>query len=158
MLYRHCRKALNRNKEAVAETIENNIRGLSSMKCPLIRSIMRTCLQLLDELIKERKEEARSYEEYLAKIVEFTKKIKNPAKTTYPKTLNSNAKRALYDNLNQNEELAIALDAEICHTKKDGWRGNKIKEREVKNAIRKHITDDAEVERVFELVKNQSEY
>lgn len=114
---------------------------------------------LLDELIKERKEEARSYEEYLAMIVELTKKVKNPARSeAYPITLNSMAKRALYDNLDQDEELTMALDAEICHTKKDGWKGNIIKEREVKYAIKKHIKDDAETERIFELVKNQVEY
>ncbi len=68
----------------------------------------------------------------------------------YPKTLNSRAKRALYDNLDQDEKLPMALDTEICHTKKDGWKGNIIKEREVKYAIKKHIKDDAEAERVFE--------
>ena len=85
--------------------------------------------------------------------------LKNPAKSaTYPTSLNSNAKRALYDNLSQDEELTIALDAEIYHIKKDGWRGNIIKEREVKYAIRKHVDDDTEVDRIFELVKNQNEY
>jgi type I restriction enzyme R subunit len=153
-------KSITRNKAAVAETIENNIRRLIIDETPTNPKYYENMSTLLDELIKERKEEVRSYEEYLAKIVEFTKNIKNPAKTTYPVRLNSNAKRALFDNLNKNEDLAIALDAEICLTKKDGWRGNKIKEREVKNAIRIHIPadDDAEVERVFELVKNQSEY
>lgn len=151
-------KSINRNKGAVAETIENNIRRLIIDEMPTNPKYYENMSTLLDELIKERKEEAKSYEEYLAKIVEFTKQIMNPAKTTYPNRLNSNAKRALFDNLNKNEDLAIALDAEICLTKKDGWRGNKIKEREVKNAIRIHVSDDAEVERVFELVKNQSEY
>lgn len=85
--------------------------------------------------------------------------MENPAKSSsYPKSLNSNAKRALFDNLNNDEKLTISLDYEICHTKKDGWRGNKIKEREVKYAIRKHIQNDEKVERIFELVKNQSEY
>ncbi|KCZ72790.1 type I site-specific deoxyribonuclease, HsdR family [Candidatus Methanoperedens nitroreducens] len=152
-------EGINRNKEAVAETIENNMRKLIIDEMPTNPKYYEKMSALLDELIKERKEEARSYEEYLARIIELSKKAKNPASSaTYPKTLNSNAKRALYDNLCQDEELTMALDAEICHTKKDGWRGNIIKEREVKYAIRKHVKDDAEVERVFELVKNQSEY
>jgi len=152
-------KGITRNKEAVAETIENNIRRLIIDEMPTNPKYYENMSTLLDELIKERKEEAKSYKEYLARIVELTKQVKNPAQsTTYPTSLNSNAKRALYDNLSQDEVLTTALDAEICHTKKDGWRGNIIKEREVKYAIRKHIDDDAEVERVFELVKNQSEY
>ncbi|MDD5473648.1 MAG: type I restriction endonuclease subunit R [Candidatus Methanoperedens sp.] len=150
---------IKRNKEAVAETIENNIRKLIIDEMPTNPKYYEKMSTLLDELIKERKEEARSYEEYLARIVELTKKVNNPAtSSTYPVTLNSSAKRALYDNLSHDAELTMALDAEICHTKKDGWRGNIIKEREVKYAIKKHIKDDAEAERVFELVKNQKEY
>lgn len=150
---------LTRNKEAVAETIENNMRRLIIDETPTNPKYYENMSTLLDELIKERKEEAKSYEEYLTKIVELCKKLENPAKSSsYPKSLNSNAKRALFDNLDHDDKLAIALDYEICHTKKDGWRGNKIKEREVKYAIRKNIQDDEEVERIFELVKNQSEY
>ena len=152
-------KGISRNKEAVAETIENNIRRLIIDEMPTNPKYYENMSTLLDELIKERKEEARNYKEYLARIVELSKKVKNPAQsTTYPKSLNSNAKRALYDNLGQDEDLTTALDAEIYHIKKDGWRGDLIKEREVKYAIGKHIDDDDEVDRVFELVKNQSEY
>jgi type I restriction enzyme R subunit len=152
-------KGIARNTEAVAETIENNIRRLIIDEMPTNPKYYENMSTLLDELIKERKEELRNYKKYLARIVELSKKVKNPAKSaTYPTSLNSNAKRALYDNLSQDEELTIALDAEIYHIKKDGWRGNIIKEREVKYAIRKHVDDDTEVDRIFELVKNQSEY
>ena len=97
---------------------------------------------LLDELIKERKLQALDYKKYLEKIVALTKRITKPeSSSSYPKTLNSKAKRALFDNLNRNEKLAIDLDAEILRTKKDDWRGNKIKEREVKNTVKKFIAD-----------------
>ena len=43
-------------------------------------------------------------------------------------------------------------------SKKDDWRGTVIKEREVKYAIKKHIKDSDELERIFEIVKNQPEY
>jgi type I restriction enzyme R subunit len=152
-------KGIRQNNEAVAETIENNIRRLIIDEMPTNPKYYENMSTLLDELIKERKEEARNYKKYLARIVELSKMVKNPAKSaTYPTSLNSNAKRALYDNLCQDEELTMALDAEIYHTKKDGGRGNIIKEREVKYAIRKHVDDDDEVDRVFELVKNQNEY
>ncbi|RCV62835.1 type I restriction enzyme, R subunit [Methanophagales archaeon] len=152
-------KGITRNKEAVAETIENNMRRLIIDQMPTNPKYYENMSTLLDELINERKEEAKSYKEYLAKIVELSKKVKKPADSAiYPKRLDSNAKRALYDNLSHDEELTIALDAEISHTKKDGWRGNLIKEREVKYAIRKHIDDDDEVDLIFGLVKNQRDY
>ena len=64
----------------------------------------------------------------------------------------------MYDNLDQNEDIATKIDYEIYHTKKDSWRGNKIKEREVKYAIGKYISDSDELDRIFDLVKNQKEY
>ena len=115
--------------------------------------------ELLDTLIQQRRAQALEYEQYLAKIVELTKQVQNPASgTAYPKSLDTRAKRALYDNLSSDEQLAIAIDYSIRTTKKDGWRGNRIKEREVRYTIRKLMPDQAEVDRVFDLVKNQSEY
>ena len=111
---------------------------------------------LLDELIKARKQEAINYKKYLEKIVELTRRITKPeSSSAYPKTLNSRAKRALFDNLNRNEKLAIDIDAAIIKTKKDDWRGNKIKEKEIRHVIKKLIADPTEVERVFDLVFNQ---
>ena len=47
----------------------------------------------------------------------------------------------------------------ILRTKKDEWRGNKIKEREVRNAIKKILGKDGEeLDKLFELVNKQSEY
>ena len=63
----------------------------------------------------------------------------------------------MYDNLGNDEPLALAVDQEIRSAKKDAWRGNKLKEREVMYAIRKYVLDNTEAERVFELVRNQSE-
>ncbi len=152
--------SIKKNKEAVAETIENNIRRLIIDEMPTNPLYFEKMSVLLDELIKERKQEAINYKKYLEKIVALTKKITKPeTSSAYPKTLNSKAKRALFDNLNRDEKLAIELDEEITRTKKDDWRGNKLKEREVRNAIKKVLGKDGEeLDRVFELVKNQNDY
>ena len=76
----------------------------------------------------------------------------------YPKLLNTRARRALYDNLGKDEQLAIALDAKIQQTKKDGWRGNRIKEREIRYAIYEVLQDVTLTNEILELVKNQDEY
>lgn len=147
------------NKEAAAETIENNVRRLITDEMATNPKYYENMSTLLDELIKERKEKVASYEEYLKKIVEVAKQAKNPnTSSRYPKTINTAAKRALYDNLNSNEYLAAALDNEIRITKPDGWRGNKIKERVIKNAIKVHIKEKGIIDKMFEIVKNQGEY
>lgn len=152
-------KGIKNDEEAVAETIENNVRRVIIDESPTNPKYYEKMSILLDELIRERKEEARSYEEYLVKIVELTKKAKNPSSSSiYPSSIDSGAKRALYDNLNHDEALALSLDHKIRTTKKDGWRGMKIKEKEVFYAIQKHIKDDEVAQRIFEIVKNQGEY
>jgi type I restriction enzyme R subunit len=152
-------KDIRESKEAVAETIENNVRKLIIDEMPINPKYYETMSDLLDALIEQRKQQAIDYENYLAEIVALTKKAMNPAAgATYPTAMNTAAKRALYDNLGKDEALTIALDAEIRKTKKDDWRGNKFKEREVRNAIRMHITDPDQVDLIFDLVRNQHEY
>ncbi len=75
--------------------------------------------------------------------------------------MNSKARRALYDNLGQNETLASRIDHIVRTTKKADWRGHTVKEREVRNAIREELatyTTDADPTTIFDLIKNQPEY
>ena len=116
-------------------------------------------LQLLDELIKQRRQQAIEYEEYLQEIVRLCQQVTHPEGIgDYPPSLDTIAKRALYDNLGRDENLAIALDNVIRRTKKDNWRGSKIKQREVKNAIKKFLPHVGELNKIFEIVKEQKEY
>jgi type I restriction enzyme R subunit len=152
-------KGIRESKEAVAETIENNVRKLIIDETPINPKYYEMMSELLDALIEQRKQQAIDYEKYLAEIVALTKKAKDPAAgATYPTAISTAAKRALYDNLGKDENLVTAIDAEIRKTKKDDWRGNKFKEREVRNAIRTHLADPAMVDLIFDLVRNQHEY
>ncbi|MBW4448900.1 MAG: HsdR family type I site-specific deoxyribonuclease [Spirirestis rafaelensis WJT71-NPBG6] len=152
-------KSIKQNPTAVAETIENNLRKLIIDQQPTNPKYFENMSTLLDELIQVRKAKAQDYKAYLQKIVELSKQVAQPSSSSqYPQSLNSAAKRALYDNLNQNEALSLAIDDTIRQTKKDGWRGNKIKKREVKNAIKQYLTSPEDLERIFEIVKSQSEY
>lgn len=144
---------------AVAETIENNLRRVIIDEQPVNPKYYERMSELLDTLIHERKAQALQYEKYLQKLVELTNRIANPSGgTTYPMLLNTAARRALFDNLGQNEDLALVLDHEILSTRQDDWRGNLIKERSIRYVIASHIENEAEAERIFELVKNQKEY
>ena len=157
-------KSMRRNKEAAAETIENNVRRLIIEEKPTNPKYYERMSVLLDDLIRERRQSAIDYENYLKKIVELVKIIKDAESTaSYPENIDTNAKRALYDNLDNDEALASAIDDNIMHSKQDGWRGSRIKERQVriaiKNALEKfEIEDESELDRIFKLVKNQDEY
>ena len=152
------------NPDAMAEAIENNLRKVIIEESPANPMYYEKMSVLLDELIKLRKEATLEYEKYLNEIIALSAKVKKPNTTTdYPSSINTNAKRALFDNLGRNEAMAVELDNKILTTKKDGWRDNIQKSKAVRNAITEvlksyNVTDDAEIHRIFDLVKNQREY
>lgn len=157
-------ESIRTNKEAMAETIENNLRRVIKEESPTNPRYYEKMSVLLDELIKFRKLETKWYEEYLQKIIELTKNIKKPQTAVdYPPSINSSAKRALFYNLDENELLANELDDCILAGKRDDWRGNIIKERELKIAVIKvlrkyNIDEKTEIQRIMDLIKNQREY
>ena len=135
--------------------------------------------KLLDALIKQRREGAIAYAEYLQKIAELTKQAKNgPSGSAYPQSLTTKGKRSLYDNLGKDEALALAVDEAVLVQRQDGWRGHAVKIKRVRNAIKAALvdaamtsvvreepiaegtveTEDERADRVLELIKKQDEY
>ena len=146
------------SKEAVAETIENNVR-VKIIKDHLIDpAYFDEMSKLLSEIIRERKANAVSYEEYLKKIAELAKRVKNLTHDDLPAGIKTNAQRALYNNLGKNEELAILVDAAVYSSRCADWRGNIPSENLIKQAIYKELKDKSEVERIFQIIKQQNEY
>ena len=146
------------NEEAVAETIANNVRQKIIKEHLIDPAFFEEMSKLLDNIIRERRANAISYEEYLLKIAELAKTIHDGKSESTPKSLNTPAKRALYNNLGENEELALALHETIINNKPDDWRGNTARERTIKGKLYELLNDINEVERIFAIVKQQSEY
>jgi len=150
---------IQKDKEAMAETIENNIRKVIIEERPGNPKYYEKMSELLQELIRKRKEQAADYEQYLQELVALAKKVKRTeGQDKYPEKVKSEGQKALYDNLDSNYELALTIDETVKYTAKDGWRENKIKERQIKNALNKHIPDYMDINVVMDLIKNQHEY
>lgn len=150
-----------KNKEAAAETIENNVRRKIIEKTETNPKYFEKMSQLLKELVEQRKRAAISYEEYLKHIVELTKKVhRQENDTNYPEDIRkSKALMALYDNLERNEELALKLHKKILSEKQDGWRGDPIKSRRIRGIIYSCVGDDEErIEKIFKIAEKQGEY
>jgi type I restriction enzyme R subunit len=150
---------IRKNQKSAAETIENNVRRLIIDEQPINPKYYEKMSELLDALILQRKQEAISYEEYLRQIVELTRKAKNPATGgSYPKSVDTPAKQALYDNLGNNESLAAAIHIAVHESRQDEWRCNKIKVKKVRSAIEGVLKDEQHTDTILELVKKQNEY
>jgi type I restriction enzyme R subunit len=151
-------EGLKASKEAVAETIENNVRSKIIKEHLNDPAYYEKMSALLDEIIAARKAKAIEYEEYLKQIAELAKKVESGQAEETPETLDTSGRRALFNNLNQNEGLAIRIDEMVKQVRPDGWRGIQAREQVIKKAIYDVLQDEAEVERVFLIIKQQKEY
>jgi type I restriction enzyme R subunit len=155
-------ESIRKDREAVAETIANNVRCVITDERATNPQYFDRMSELLRELVERRKAETIDYAEYLKEIAALARQVARTDETLeYPASINTRAKQALYDNLDQHEAHAIAVDTAVCNTKKDGWRDNKLKTRQVRGEIRKVLPDDwedARIEAILNVIKNQSEY
>jgi type I restriction enzyme R subunit len=95
----------------------------------------------------------------LRKIKELAEKITSPEKSgSYPSTLDSSAKRALYDTLDQDTVLALAVDSIIHQYKLDGWKSSPLKERKLNIAINSILENQERTDELMKVVKAQTEY
>lgn len=148
-----------KRQEAVAETIENNVRKVIIEESQTNPKYYEKMSKLLDEIIKLRKEETLEYQEYLEKIKELARKaVETSFGSSYPTSINTRSKQALYDNLDSDEALAIALDRIIIENKLDGWRDGGIKEKKLMLAVNSVVGDADKTIALMEIIKAQGEY
>ena len=147
-------------KEAVAETIENNIGKEIVERRQSNPAYYEKMSELLGELVAKRKKDVLNYEEYLQEIVALATKVAKPESgEAYPENVrNSAARRAFYDYLNHDADTAVALDKGILSVKQADFRGNKIKERKIWREIKAIVKDDRKTEELMQIVIAQAEY
>ena len=131
-------KGIRKSEDAVAETIENNVRKLIINESPVNPEYYEKMSKLLDALIEQRRQGVVSYKEYLDKIAALTKEATTPSGKVndYPAPIDTPARKALFDNLWQDEKLALQVDQAILGSLQDGWRDNGMKTKRVRQAIR----------------------
>lgn len=153
-------EGIRNDPEAVAETIANNVRRVIIDERAMNPKYYDKMSELLDAIIEQRRQKAIEYEEYLAKLLEAAKRLgTRESDIRYPDWADNGAKRALVDFFYPDEQRAIEVDTIVRHTKPDAWVGSPMKERLVKNAIKRSLPADFDhIDELFELVKVRREY
>ncbi len=162
-------------RNAVAEGIINNIR----------RTIIRDQLtdprfyeelsKLLDDLIKQKRDDTESYEAFLKEAEELANKMaRKSASGTYPSVLNGHPRAVvLFNNLasipassfqcpedvDVKAALALEIDRAMREKAPAGWKGDDTREKQVLNALFPLLKRDRKATlAVFEIIKNQPGY
>lgn len=163
---------------AIAETIERNVRSTIIKEHDIDPAYFEKMGRLLDELIRLRREKAISYEEYLRRIEELAKQTNAGRSDDTPTAMDTSGKRALYNNLGENESLVLKVDEAVKTNSPADWRGHTVRENMVKRSIydallalrEEENTEDLvkeppsdygimeKVEKVFSIIKEHPEY
>lgn len=146
------------NKDAIAETIENNVRSKIIKEHLNDPAYYERISALLDEIIRARRAKALDYEAYLKRIADLAAQVARGSAASTPSSLDTPGKRALYNNLGEDEDLALRVDHAVKDNRPDDWRGVEPKERVIKASLYDVLGDETEVERVFLIIKAQREY
>jgi len=131
--------------------------------------------KLLDDLIKQSREDAAAYEEFLRKAEVLVKQLaaKHPV-DGMPAVLHGRCEAVvLYNNLDtiaattfhyptsdeDKASLAIRLDQTVRENAPAGWKGDQAREAQVLNALFPILDRDREAtQAIFEIIKNQPGY
>ena len=168
---------LRTSPESVAETIENNVRRVIIDESPVNPKYYERMSALLDALIAQRREQAIDYAEFLQQASALARQVQSPSSgAAYPRAIDTPGKQALFDNLGQDQPLALSVHHAVVTHREDDWRtvNSKMKTRKLRTAIKQALGApgvliaaegsgaqedlDARVDRLLELVRNQPEY
>jgi len=147
------------NQGAIAETIANNVRSKIIKDHLNDPAFYATMSRLLDEIIADLRARRIEYVEYLRRIADLARRVQSGQSDDTPAELDTPGRRALYNNLSQNEALAISIDETVKQVRPDDWRGHQARENQIKAALLPLLNGVvAEVERIFLIIKQQREY
>lgn len=142
---------------ASAETVEANLREVIRKDSPFNPAYYGKLSIILQELIDKRKKEMLDYEEYMKELIELVKKARGKSANSYPESIKTPGMRALYDNLGQNEYLAIRAHAVIKENALVGFRDNRLKQRKLIKALAKLLGDEIAL-KIYDIIKLHDEY
>ncbi|SER44233.1 MULTISPECIES: type I restriction endonuclease subunit R [Pseudomonas] len=162
------------SKNAIAEGIINNVRKTiirDQLTDPQFYKKMST---LLEDLIKQSRNDAAAYEEFLRKAEALVRQIAQNGSRSSPEALVGHPEAVvLFNNLDsiattsfecphdedEKVRLALKIDEAIRHNAPASWRGDDAREKQVLNALFPLLGRDREATvAIFEIIKNQQGY
>jgi len=162
------------SKNAIAEGIINNVRKTIIRDQLTDPKFYDEISKLLEDLIKQKRDDTAAYEKFLQKAEELVKKMAAKNMGSHPHVLNGHpAAIALFNNLasiatttfacpadeDGKATLAIELDQAMREQAPAGWKGDDTREKQVLNALFPIMSRDRlATQAIFEIIKNQPGY
>jgi type I restriction enzyme R subunit len=162
------------SKNAIAEGIINNVRKTIIRDQLTDPKFYDEMSKLLDDLIKQSRDDAAAYEEFLKRAEELVTRMGHKSTGGHPVVLNGHPLAiVLFNNLgsisatnflcppDEDAKASLALDLEQVMREKApaGYRGDPTREAQVLNALFPIMSRDREAtQAIFDIIKNQRGY
>ncbi|WP_421368127.1 type I restriction endonuclease subunit R [Agrobacterium tumefaciens] len=163
------------SKNAVAEGIINNIRKTIIRDQLTDPRFFDEMSRLLDNLIRQSRQDAESYEDFLRDAETMIRRMASRSPSSgLPSSLHGNREAGIiFNNLAtlpasgfvcpvdelEKVNLALEIDRTVREYAPAGWRGDAVREREVKNVLFPLFNRDREATlAMFEIIKSQQGY
>lgn len=163
------------SKRSISEAIVNNVRKVIVRDRLTDPRFYEKLSGLLDDLIRENRESAISYEDFLTRAEELVKLLaaKEPTAGVPARLHGRRAATAIFNNLaslpaerfecpeddESKAELALQIDQVVRERAPAGWKGDQARESQVQNALFPLLNRDRDATAaLFQIVKHQQEY
>lgn len=164
----------NLSKDAIAESIINNVRKTIIREQLTDPRFYEGMSRLLEDLIKQSRDDAAAYEEFLRKAEALVRQMAQKGCGGSPVALDGHREATvLFNNLDsipsstfqcphdeaEKVQLALAIDTAMRGSAPASWRGDSAREAQVLNALFPLMGRDREATlAIFEIIKNQPGY
>lgn len=164
----------NLSKGAIAEGIINNVRKTIIREQLTDPKFYEGMSRLLEDLIKQSREDAAAYEEFLRKAEALVRQLGQKGPGNSPAALNGHREATvLFNNLDSiarttfqcpkdegaKVKLALDIDLAMRGSAPSSWRGDPAREAQVLNALFPLMgRDRVATSAIFEIIKNQQGY
>ena len=149
-----------KNVKSAAETVIRNISRHITVKKDLNPKYFEKISSILNELIRDMKQNSISNEELLKRLIDLTSKALHPEKDeAYPLSVRKReGLRAIYDFVEHDEELTLKIAKVVEEEGFDNWRGDSIKERRIQKVLYEIFDNVDKMRELFQIIKQNNEF
>lgn len=142
--------------KGIAETLEANARKVINQKRESNPEAYEKFSEQLNKLIAENKANNLDYKKLIKSIIELCKLMKD-GEDNYPTSITTPCQKALYDNLENNENTALKLYNEVKRNAEKGWDTNNLRKQTVICIVKKYCSEDKVTEIMNILLSHKDE-
>lgn len=142
---------------SVAETISANVRKYIVRKRDQNPEYYDKLSEKLNRLLEEYRQKTIEYKDMLTQLLSYIQDMRQ--RVGYPLSIDTPLKKALYDNLEKNETLALAIYETVENRHQPNWRELKARRKALKTAIFNAVgVDGDKLDSIMNIIASNNEF